>query len=98
MGEVSRDGTWVPAHSLFPARFRVPPYFDAMVADAERVSRGTDLVRIDFMCGSDGYVIGEATPLSTSRISPGAEQGVVNLLIDGYVARQGQRKAPGASL
>lgn len=90
VGLLSRRGTWAPLPGGAPPHGRgLPPHYGWMVAVAERLARGTDLLRVDFLCGGGRCVVGELTPPpSNSRILPGAEALIARLLLDGHEVRK----------
>lgn len=59
-----------------------------MVGAAEKVARGTDLLRVDFLCGGGRCVVGEITPPpSNSRTLPGLEALIAQYVLDGHEIR-----------
>jgi hypothetical protein len=70
----------------------LPSYWHEMVAVAERVSNGTDLLRLGFLGNKDRFFVGEATPFSAAHFSeqsvPESERAIIRQFVDGIVARE----------
>ena len=89
VGVLSRRGIWGPPVSgPLPRDRELPPHYGWMVDTAEQLARGTDLLRVDFLCGGGRCVVGYITPPpSNSRIIPEAEALIAQYVLDGHEIR-----------